>query len=86
MSGLFFLKNNEEAIDSRRDPAENGLQSFDLESRFSAVLLKAAEMAYCQIGARCRLPTPRPEADYATRGGISIWSEKSSFPMGLRNR
>jgi hypothetical protein len=37
-------------------------------------------------GARCRLPTPRPEVDYATRGGISVWSEKSSFPMGLRNR
>jgi hypothetical protein len=37
-------------------------------------------------GARCRLPTPRPEVDYATRGGIGIWSEKPSFPMGLRNR
>jgi hypothetical protein len=37
-------------------------------------------------GARCRLPWPRPEADYATRGGIRIWSEKPSFPMGLRHR
>ena len=37
-------------------------------------------------GARCRLPIPRPAADYATRGGIGIWSEKSSFPMGLRSR
>jgi len=37
-------------------------------------------------GARCRFPIPRPEVDYATRGGIGIWSEKSSFPMGLRNR
>jgi hypothetical protein len=37
-------------------------------------------------GARCRLPIPRPEVDYTTRGGIGIWSEKSSFPMGLRNR
>jgi hypothetical protein len=37
-------------------------------------------------GARCWLPIPRPEVDYATRGGIGIWSEKSSFPMGLRNR
>src|SRR5258707_957308 len=37
-------------------------------------------------GARCRLPIPRPEVDYATRGGNGIWSEKSSFPMGLRNR
>jgi hypothetical protein len=37
-------------------------------------------------GARCRLPWPRPAADYATRGGIGIWSEKSSFPMGLRSR
>lgn len=37
-------------------------------------------------GARCRLPTPRPEVDSATRGGIRIWSEKPSFPMGLRNR
>jgi hypothetical protein len=37
-------------------------------------------------GARCRLPTPRPEVDYATRGGIGVWREKSSFPMGLRNR
>jgi hypothetical protein len=40
MSGLFFLKNNEEAIDSRRDLAENGLLSVDFESRFSAVLSK----------------------------------------------
>jgi hypothetical protein len=37
-------------------------------------------------GTRCRLPTPRPEVDYATRRGIGVWSEKSSFPMGLRNR
>ena len=37
-------------------------------------------------GARCRLPWPRPATDYATRGGIGIWSEKPSFPMGLRNR
>jgi hypothetical protein len=37
-------------------------------------------------GARCRLPRARPAADYATRGGIGIWSEKPSFPMGLRNR
>jgi len=37
-------------------------------------------------GARCRLPTPRPEVDCATRGGIGVWREKSSFPMGLRNR
>jgi hypothetical protein len=48
-SGLFFLKNNEETIDSRRDLAENGLYFEDLESRFSAVLSKAAEVAYCQI-------------------------------------
>jgi hypothetical protein len=37
-------------------------------------------------GARCWLPIPRPEVDYATRGGIGIWSEKPCFPMGLRNR
>jgi hypothetical protein len=49
MSGLFFLKNNEEAIDSRRDLAENGLCFIDPESRFSAVLSKAAEVVYCQI-------------------------------------
>jgi hypothetical protein len=42
-------ENNEEAIDSRRDLAENGLYFVDLESRFSAVLSKAAEVAYCQI-------------------------------------
>jgi hypothetical protein len=36
--------------------------------------------------ARCRLSIPRPEVDCATRGGIGIWSENSSFPMGLRNR
>jgi hypothetical protein len=39
---IFSGKNNEEAVDSRRDPAGNGLYSIDLESRFSAVLLKAA--------------------------------------------
>jgi hypothetical protein len=37
-------------------------------------------------GARCRLRSPRPEADYATRRGILIWSEKPSFPMDLRHR
>jgi hypothetical protein len=37
-------------------------------------------------GARCRLPWPRPTTDYASRGGIGIWSEKPCFPMGLRNR
>jgi hypothetical protein len=37
-------------------------------------------------GARCWLPIPRPKVDYATRGGIGIWSEKPNFPMGLRNR
>jgi hypothetical protein len=37
-------------------------------------------------GASCRLPWPRPAADYATRGGIGIWNEKPSFPMGLHNR
>jgi len=37
-------------------------------------------------GARCRLPWPRPAADYATRGGICIWGEKPSFPMDLRHR
>jgi hypothetical protein len=35
-------------------------------------------------GARCRLPRARPEADYTTRRGIRIWSEKPSFPMDLR--
>jgi hypothetical protein len=49
MGGLFFLKNNEEAIDSGRDLAENGLYCIDFESRFSAVRSKAAEVAYCQI-------------------------------------
>jgi hypothetical protein len=51
MSGLFFLQNHEEAIDSRRDLAENGLYFVDPESRFSAVLSKAAEVVYCQIDA-----------------------------------
>ena len=37
-------------------------------------------------GARCSLRSPRPEADYATRRGILIWSEKPSFPMALRHR
>jgi hypothetical protein len=37
-------------------------------------------------GARCMLRWPRPAADYATRGGIRIWSEKPSFPMDLRHR
>jgi hypothetical protein len=37
-------------------------------------------------GARCWLPIPRPRVDYATRGGIGIWSETPSLPMGLRNR
>jgi hypothetical protein len=36
-------------------------------------------------GARCSLRSPRPEADYATRRGILIWSEKPSFPMDLRH-
>jgi hypothetical protein len=35
-------------------------------------------------GASCRFPRPRIEADYTTRGGILIWKEKPSFPMGLR--
>jgi hypothetical protein len=35
-------------------------------------------------GASCRFPRPRPEADYTTRGGILIWNETPSFPMGLR--
>ena len=34
---------------SRRRLTENGLCSFGLESRFSAVLSKAAEVAYSQI-------------------------------------
>ena len=49
-------------------------------------VLDGLEMSY-KIefhGASCRLPWPRPEADYATRGGIRIWSEKPSFPMELR--
>jgi hypothetical protein len=37
-------------------------------------------------GARCMLPRPRPESDYTTRGGVLIWKEKQSFPMGLRHR
>ena len=37
-------------------------------------------------GASCRFPRPRIEADYTTRGGILIWKEKPSFPMGLRSR
>ena len=32
--------NNEEAVDCRRDLAENGLNLLDLESRFSALSLK----------------------------------------------
>jgi hypothetical protein len=35
-------------------------------------------------GTRCRLPTPRPDADYTTRRGIEVWNEKPSFPMDLR--
>jgi hypothetical protein len=51
-------------------------------------VLKGLKMPYKVEfrGARCRLSTPRPVVDYVTRGGIGVWSEKPSFPMGLRNR
>jgi hypothetical protein len=33
-------------------------------------------------GARCTLPSPRPDADGITPAGIRLWEEKPGFKMG----
>jgi hypothetical protein len=42
------------AVDSRRRLTENGLRSFDLESRFYAVLSKAAQVAFSRTNQRSK--------------------------------
>jgi hypothetical protein len=84
---------------SRIESLRGRFPKFTPEDLFEQVLNEdKAEISECVLhglkmsykiefpGARCSLRSPRPEADYATRGEILIWSEKPSFPMYLRHR
>jgi hypothetical protein len=73
-------------------PKENPENLFECalnedQTAISKHVLHGLEMPYRFVfrGARCMLPSPRPDADYTTPGGIRIWEEKPSFRMGDRD-
>ena len=52
------------------------------QAALSEHLLSGLERPYRFVGARCTLPSPRPNADYTTPAGVRIWEEKRGFKMG----
>jgi hypothetical protein len=54
------------------------------QSALSKQVLHGLETPYRFVfrGARCTLPSPRPDADDTTPAGIRLWEEKPGFKMG----
>ena len=52
------------------------------QTAISEHVFSGLKRPYRFVGARCTLPSPRPNADYTTPAGIRVWEEKRGFKMG----
>jgi hypothetical protein len=52
------------------------------QTALSEHVLPGFKRPYRFVGARCTLPSPRPNPDYTTSAGIRLWEEKPGFKMG----